>query len=45
MKVLETTAATIEFEIIEHAGRDTDPRLLNAVRQNDTLSATSSRAR
>jgi len=36
MKLLETTA-TIEFEIVENAGRDTDPRLLNAVRQNDTL--------
>jgi len=37
MKVLETTAATIEFEIVENAGRDTDPQLLNAARQNDTL--------
>ena len=37
MTVLETTAATIEFEIVEHAGRATDPRLVNAVRQNDTL--------
>src|SRR6266852_7605947 len=37
MKVLETTAATIEFEMVENAGRDTDPRLVNAVRQNDTL--------
>jgi hypothetical protein len=27
MKLLETTAATIEFEIVENAGRDTDPRL------------------
>ena len=37
MKVLETTAATIELEIVENAGRDTNPRLLNAARQNDTL--------
>jgi SpoVK/Ycf46/Vps4 family AAA+-type ATPase len=37
MKLLETTAATIEFEIVENARRDTDPRLVNAVRQNDTL--------
>jgi len=37
MTVLGTTAATIEFEIVEHAGRATDPRLVNAVRQNDTL--------
>src|SRR6266852_5003819 len=37
MKLLETTAATIEFEIVENAGRDTDPRLVNAVRQNDKL--------
>jgi proteasome-associated ATPase len=37
MKLLETTTATIEFEIVENAGRDTDPRLLNAVRQNDIL--------
>src|SRR5258706_4533223 len=37
MKCLETTAATIEVEIVEHAGRDPDPRLLNAARQNDTL--------
>jgi proteasome-associated ATPase len=37
MKRLETTTATIEFEIVEHAGRDTGPRLVNAVRQNDTL--------
>jgi RNA polymerase sigma-70 factor (ECF subfamily) len=31
MKVLETTAATIEFEIVENAGRDADPRLADAV--------------
>src|SRR6267378_2515503 len=37
MTVLETTAATIEFETVEHAGRDTDPRLVNTVTQNDTL--------
>ena len=37
MKVLETTTATIEFEIVENGGRDTDPRLVNAVGQNDTL--------
>src|SRR5258705_10477909 len=36
MRVMETTAATIELEIVENAGRDTDPRLLNAARQNDT---------
>ena len=27
MKVLETTAATIELEIVENAGRDTDPQV------------------
>jgi len=37
MKVLETTTATIEFEIVENGGRDTDPWLVNAVRQNDAL--------
>jgi proteasome-associated ATPase len=37
MKLVETTAATIEFEIVETAGHDTDPRLLNALKQNDTL--------
>src|SRR5258705_8597098 len=37
MRVMETTAATIELEIVENAGRDTDPRLLNAARRNDTL--------
>ena len=37
MNRLETTAATIEFEMVEDTRRDTDPRLENAVRQNDTL--------
>jgi proteasome-associated ATPase len=37
MKLLDMTTATIEFEIVDNAGRDTDPRLLHAVRQNDTL--------
>src|SRR5258705_4251982 len=37
MRVMETTAATIELEIVENAGRDPDPRLLNAARRNDTL--------
>src|SRR5690242_17144916 len=37
MTPLETTTLTIEFESVEHAGRDIDPRLVNAVRQNDTL--------
>ena len=33
MKVLETTAATIEFEMVEDTRRDIDPRLADAVRQ------------
>ena len=37
MKLLETTAATIEFEIVEDPRRDADPRLVDAVRQNDKL--------
>ncbi len=34
MKLLETTTATIEFEIAEDAHRDSDPRLVDAVMQN-----------
>ncbi len=37
MKTLETTAATIEFEIVEDAHRDSDPRLVDAVMQNEKL--------
>jgi proteasome-associated ATPase len=37
MKPLKTTAATLAFEIVEGGRRDTDPRLVDAVRQNDTL--------
>src|SRR5882724_2847074 len=37
MKTLETTTATIEFEIVENGGRDSDPRLVNAVMQNEKL--------
>ncbi len=33
MKLLETTAATIEFEIVDNAGRDTDPWLLTPIRK------------
>jgi proteasome-associated ATPase len=37
MNRLHTTAATFEFEIVEDPRRDTDSRLMDAVRQNDTL--------
>ena len=37
MKPFKTTAATIAFEIVEDARRDTDPQLADAVRQNDKL--------
>jgi len=37
MKTLETTTATIEFEIVEDAHRDSAPRLVDAVTQNEKL--------
>ncbi len=38
MKLLETTTATIEFEIVGDAHRDSDPRLADAVIQTEKLS-------
>jgi proteasome-associated ATPase len=37
MKLLETTTATIEFAIVGDAHRDSDPRLVDAVMQNEKL--------
>ena len=37
MKLLETTTATIEFEIVGDAYRDSDPRLADAVIQTEKL--------
>ena len=37
MNPMDTTAATIAFEIVEDARRDTHPQLADAVRQNDKL--------
>ena len=37
MKPLETTAATIEFEMVANVRRDSDPRLVDAVMQNEKL--------
>jgi proteasome-associated ATPase len=37
MKLLETTTALIEFEIVGDAHRDSDPRLVDAVIQNEKL--------
>ena len=37
MNRLETTTATVEFEIFANPRRDTDPQLVDAVTQNNRL--------